>query len=85
MSRQAAHAERVYTNANHSSAAVGSSIIASWRRCMLVHGLAPQKTRAPARLTEGELKFAQEAVGNLVVSASDELDRLLSIVCKAGY
>jgi transcriptional regulator of acetoin/glycerol metabolism len=52
---------------------------------MLVHGLAPQKTKAPARLTEGELKVAQEAAGNLVVSASDELDRLFSIVCKAGY
>lgn len=80
-----AHAEHVYTSADRSSAAARSPIVASWRRCMTLHRLAPEDARNPLRLTEGEFRRAREEAGALVAGAARELDRMFSMLGKAGY
>lgn len=81
---ESAHADNVYTSALQGSAAA-SPIVASWQRCMTVHRLAPEERRTPLRLTAGEFRLAHEQAGQLVASASDELDRLFAMLGKAGY
>ena len=78
------HAEQVYSAAHQKSAAASSPIVASWRRCMTMHRLAPEEKRAPLRLTEEEFRLAREASGRLIAEAADELDRLFLTVGKAG-
>ncbi|MGX8013682.1 helix-turn-helix domain-containing protein [Mesorhizobium sp. ORM8.1] len=84
MSVNAAHTTHVYSYADRKSAAAGSSIVASWRRCITVHGLAPDEATTPMRLTEGEFNRARDEAGELIASAGAELDRLFSTVGKAG-
>ncbi|WP_322882801.1 helix-turn-helix domain-containing protein [Sinorhizobium medicae] len=78
------HTERVYRVAHQSSAAVISPVAASWRRCMTLHGLAPEEARAPWRLSDAEFRQARENAGTLIAEAAGELDRLFATVGKAG-
>ncbi|MCA1442952.1 sigma-54-dependent Fis family transcriptional regulator [Ensifer sp. IC4062] len=78
------HSEHVYRIAHQSSAAVSSPVAASWRRCMTLHGLAPEEVRSPWRLTDNEFRQACERSGVLVAEAVGELDRLFAVVGKAG-
>ncbi|MDE4621347.1 helix-turn-helix domain-containing protein [Sinorhizobium meliloti] len=78
------HSERVYRIAHQSSAAVTSPVAASWRRCMTLHGLAPEDARSPWRLSEIEFRQARETSGALIAEAAGELDRLFATVGKAG-
>ena len=79
-----AHADRVYASAQKNSAAANSPIIASWCRCMTQYMLAPEEERAPLRLTEQEFLEAKDRSEALIVQASDELDRLFTVIGKAG-
>jgi len=78
------HSDHVYSVAQQMSAAAGSSVAASWRRCMTVHGLVPEEARKPQRLSESEFRLAQERSGHLIEEAAGELDRLFMTVGKAG-
>ncbi|WEX76516.1 GAF domain-containing protein [Sinorhizobium numidicum] len=78
------HSEHVYRIAHQPSAAVSSPVAASWRRCMTLHGLAPEESRSPWRLTESEFHQARERSGALISEAASELDRLFAAVGKAG-
>ncbi|MDL2405811.1 helix-turn-helix domain-containing protein [Rhizobium calliandrae] len=82
MHEQSVHADEVYERAQ--SAAASSPVVASWRRCMTMHRLAPEDKRQPLRLTEQEFQAARERSGRLVTEAADELDRLFVTVGKAG-
>ncbi|MBO9099042.1 MULTISPECIES: helix-turn-helix domain-containing protein [unclassified Rhizobium] len=84
MHNEMAHAERVYASAQLKSAAASSPIIASWHRCMSMYQLAPEQNRAPLRLTDEEFRLAREQSAQLIVEATDELDRLFLTVGKAG-
>ena len=84
MHNEIAHAERVYASAQLKSAAASSPIIASWHRCMSMYQLAPEQNRAPLRLTDEEFRLAREQSAQLIVEATDELDRLFLTVGKAG-
>lgn len=84
MLNDTAHADRVYAIARQNSAAASSPIVASWRRCMTMHNLAPEEARDPLRLSGGELAAARERSRTLVLEAQDELDRLFLTVGKAG-
>ncbi|PDV85605.1 Fis family transcriptional regulator [Rhizobium sp. H4] len=84
MHEQSAHAEHVYSSAQRNSAAASSPIVASWRRCMTMHRLAPEDERAPLRLTDEEFHRAREQSERLVAGATEELDRLFTTVGKAG-
>jgi transcriptional regulator of acetoin/glycerol metabolism len=79
------HTERVYQIAHQSSAAASSPVAASWRRCMTLHGLAPEEARLPWHLSESELRQARERSGVLIAEAAGELDRLFAMLGKAGY
>lgn len=82
MHEYSAHADQVYASAQ--SASASSSVAASWRRCMLMHRLAPEEKRLPMRLTQQEFAIAAERSQRLVAEASLELDRLFLAVGKAG-
>ncbi|WP_028745096.1 helix-turn-helix domain-containing protein [Rhizobium mesoamericanum] len=84
MRELAAHAEHVYTCTQRDSAVANSSIIASWRRCIAMHRLAPEQMRAPFRLSEQELNRSRETSEKLIADASAELDRLFATVGKSG-
>ncbi|CDZ29765.1 GAF domain-containing protein [Neorhizobium galegae] len=84
MHDHSAHAGHVYTSAQQNSAAASSPIVASWRRCMTMHQLAPEDERAPLRLTDHEFRRACEQSEQLIKDATDELDRLFATVGKAG-
>ncbi|OWW04078.1 Fis family transcriptional regulator [Rhizobium sp. R72] len=80
----AAHAEHVYTCTQRDTAVANSSIVASWRRCIAMHRLAPEQMRAPLRVSDLELKTVREACGTLIADAAAELDRLFATVGKSG-
>ncbi|ACS58043.1 helix-turn-helix domain-containing protein [Rhizobium leguminosarum] len=84
MHEHSAHAEHVYTSAQRDSAAASSPVVASWRRCMTMHQLAPEDQRAPLRLTDQEFRRAREQSEQLIASATEELDRLFTTVGRAG-
>lgn len=79
-----AHADHVYISAHGNAAAASSPVIASWRRCMLMHHLAPEEKRQPIRLTDGEFREARQAYDWLLAEANDELDRLFTTVGRSG-
>ncbi|MDR6102883.1 transcriptional regulator of acetoin/glycerol metabolism [Agrobacterium larrymoorei] len=84
MSNDAAHANHVYESANHSSAAASSPIVASWRRCMMMHHLAPEENRKPIFLPEAEFLRARDEASDLLAESADEIDRIFSTVGRAG-
>jgi transcriptional regulator of acetoin/glycerol metabolism len=49
-----------------------------------MHQLAPEEAREPLRLTESEFRTARAESEQLIVNASDELDRLFTTVGKTG-
>ena len=78
------HADKVYALAREKSAGVNSQITASWRRCLTRHGLAPEESRQPFRLTEAEFRETLDRAGPIIEEASGELDWLFGMVGKAG-
>ncbi|WP_137133977.1 helix-turn-helix domain-containing protein [Rhizobium sp. FKY42] len=82
MRQTVAHADQVYASAQ--STAAGSTVVASWRRCMTMHKLAPEQARLPDRLTDVEFRRARDRASSLVESSTDEIDRLFHTVGKAG-
>lgn len=84
MSNDAAHATHVYESANHSSAAASSPIVASWRRCMTMHHLAPEENRKPIFLSDAEFRKARDEAFDLLAESADEIDRIFSTVGRAG-
>ncbi|MDK1490110.1 helix-turn-helix domain-containing protein [Sinorhizobium sp. 7-81] len=78
------HSEHVYKIAHQPSAAASSPVAASWRRCMTLHGLAPEEPRTPWRLAESEFRQARERSGVLIAEAAGELDRLFAVIGRAG-
>lgn len=84
MSIGTAHADHVYLSASHPSAAASSPIIASWRRCMTMHHLAPERSSEPLFLDDAEFRRVRESSAGLIAESADELDRIFSAVGKAG-
>ena len=82
MQHHSTHADRVYASAQ--SPAAGSAIVASWRRCMSMHQLAPEEERTPIRVTDREFREARERSARLIANAAEELDRLVLSIGKAG-
>ena len=78
------HADRVYALANEKSGPASSPIAASWRRCLIRHGLAPEVARPPVRLMDAEFQEALDRSGHVVEEAAPELDWLFGMVGKAG-
>jgi len=77
------HADRINA-AVHSSDAVRSAIVASWRRSSALHHLDPSERRQPHRLTDNEFRHAREKVAPLAHAAKGTLDRLYLAVGGVG-
>lgn len=61
------HSDYVYKVAHQPSAAASSPIAASWRRCMTLHGLAPEEGRQPLRLSGAEFELARQRSAELIL------------------
>jgi AraC-like DNA-binding protein len=57
----------------------------SWRRCLTAHHLDPEIKAAPHIITEKEIKESREPLGNVILHAQEELDRLYAIVGPQQY
>ncbi len=57
----------------------------SWGRCLTAHHLDPEIQAAPHIITEKEIKDSRESLGNLILHAQEELDRLYAIVGPQQY
>ena len=57
----------------------------SWRRCLTAHHLDPQIQGAQHIITEKEIKDSREPLGNVILHAQEELDRLYAIVGPQQY
>ncbi len=79
------HADRVYSLAEHSSAAASSPIAASWRRCVSQHKLAPDVARQPQRLADSEFYHVLDRSSFVVEEATNEMDRLFLMTGQAGF
>ena len=84
MSIYSGHADRVYESTNERSAAASSPIVASWRRCMMMHQLAPEEDRKPLFLSDAEFRKAREISSGLIAESAEELDRIFLSVGKSG-
>src|SRR5215467_7410008 len=52
----------------------------SWRRCLLGFHVDPRSNSVPHVLTERELRISREPLGNFLLQAQEEIDRLYAIV-----
>ena len=84
MSGQPAHHADIVQAAIATSDAARSSLIASWRRSLTLHGLDPAERKAPRRLTESELRQARQRMEPLLRAADASLDRLYLAVGGIG-
>ena len=84
MLEESQHADRVYALANEKSGPASSPIAASWRRCLIRHGLVPEVAHPPMRLMDSEFQEALGRSGHVVEEASPELDWLFGMVGKTG-
>jgi transcriptional regulator of acetoin/glycerol metabolism len=79
----ARHAERIQS-AISSDGAAKSALIASWQRSACFHKLDPAERNLPERLTDSELKKAQQEIEALILIAQPSLDRLHAAVGGVG-
>jgi len=84
VSGQPAHHADIVQAAIATSDAARSSLIASWRRSLTLHGLDPAERKAPRRLTESELRQARQRMEPLLRAADASLDRLYLAVGGIG-
>jgi AraC-like DNA-binding protein len=57
----------------------------SWRRCVAEHHVDPRSRTAPNVITQSELKVSSEPLGDVILHAREEIDRLYAIVRQEGY
>lgn len=59
-------------------------LVASWQRSRILHALSPGKSDPPERVTQDELKDAQERLGALLHLSAGKLDQLYTAVGDVG-
>ena len=80
------HAKRVYSVTKGAAPAPDiEELSTSWQRSTNRYGVDPVDSRAPRILTPRELKNSREPLGNLILTAQEEIDQLYKIVREAGY
>lgn len=83
-SPEGTHADMVFAVAHSTAASAFSSVAASWRRSLMLYGLDPDDTRAPERLSAGEINEARERIAPILHVAQPTLDRLFCAVGDTG-
>ena len=81
---QVAHSDLVYETAARSSAVIASPVAASWRRCLDVHRLAPERQCEPQMVEDRLFREACERMQPLLATCAEEIDRLHELVGRAG-
>lgn len=76
------HADKVRQTAESRDAL--SPLAASWRRSLNYHGLSPEHSAPPERVTQAELKQVQDELGGFLAVAQPTLDRLFGAVGSSG-
>ena len=80
------HEERIELVADSASESLQPGAIDdSWRRCLLDFHVDPRSSSVPHLLTERELKISREPLGNVLLQAQEEIDRLYAIVRLQSY
>lgn len=78
------HSDTVYLTALKGSKAARSPVAASWRRCLDVYGLSPDRPTKPRMLDEDAFRRARERMDHLIAASMEELDRLFQTVGRSG-
>jgi transcriptional regulator of acetoin/glycerol metabolism len=78
------HTKHVRSVVADEAAPARSSVAASWRRCVMVHGLDPETARTPDILTEAQLREARERLEPLARVAQDVIERLSAAITNFG-
>ena len=60
-------------------------VSASWRRCAAQLRVNSDNRSAPHIVTGSELRLSREPLGNTIVHAQEEIDRLYAVVRQEGY
>ena len=81
---RATHHDHIQRTVGDATGPARSAIAASWRRSILVHGLAPEDGGRARTVTAERLREAQEAMGPLTLAAQSVLDRLFQAVGDTG-
>jgi len=85
----ASHAEHIFAvscgTASIGPSPVGSSIVASWRRCLEHYKLDPERQADTRILTRGELRGAREKLDDLLALSDPILNELYGQVGGLGY
>jgi transcriptional regulator of acetoin/glycerol metabolism len=71
--------------AAESSVQTDSEIVHSWRRCIGDYRVDPGSSATPHIITQTELTLFKEPVGDLLLHAREEIDRLYAIVRQEDY
>jgi AraC-like DNA-binding protein len=80
------HEERIELVADGASESFQPETIDdSWRRCLRDFHVDPKSSSVPHVLTERELRISREPVGNFLLQAQEEIDRLYAIVRPQSY
>lgn len=82
----AQHAEHAFAIAEGAEPAPDiEELSTSWQRSAGKYGVDPADDKAPRILTSPEVKLLSEALGKLIFSAHEEIDRLYTVVRQAKY
>jgi transcriptional regulator of acetoin/glycerol metabolism len=82
--RPADHSDLVYETAARPAAAIASPVAASWRRCLDLHRLAPDKGCSPLRVEDRKFRDVYERMGPVMQACGEEMDRLHDLVVRSG-
>jgi transcriptional regulator of acetoin/glycerol metabolism len=78
------HAARVRSIVEDESAPAASAVAASWRRCVTLYGLDPERNGATELLAAAQLREARQRLEPLAQAARKPLDRLFAAVADLG-
>lgn len=78
------HIEKVLSAVQSASASARSSLVASWRRSVTVHGLDPGQNRQSDRLDAMSLSHRRQSMEQLCQVAGPKLDQLFGLVGQSG-
>jgi AraC-like DNA-binding protein len=80
------HAERIQAVVGSGGLiSVVEEVSDSWRRCTAKYRIDPNTGTAPHIVTESEIRASREPIGDIILHAQEEIDRLYAIVRQEGY
>jgi AraC-like DNA-binding protein len=85
-SKRRSHVDRIESLVEGRGQVYGAEgVLDSWRRCTGKYRVDPNTPTAPHIITESEIRAFREPIGDIIVYAQEEMDRLYAIVSQEGY